>query len=402
MADELRRTQSLLGAKGPGSAAAENLDWSSQAFAGFGAILRHQFGSDQESFLSFKSGPVYGHYHNDDQSFHWYHRGTPIALDYNCSYHPRGDHAALHNSLTLGKSGTVRHNTRNTDVEALEQPEGAAKVVRFVTAPSADVVVGDRHIDSLLLSPLDPYDSEFNRNYAHRKVDADHRRLLLLRKQAKNSSLSDYLVVRDEIRTTEPQQVNLHLLARDVRIEGNRILLSGQYDQDILIQVVEATDLRIEERYWAYADEWLAPPRAYLPQPGESTAAWDNRLAAERPAKDWKPASLKQDAERANHEQWAGLIKATRGAAPMPPPGWTSTWTCGECQRWLRFNTRPGTPVAMVIYPYKRGAVLPAIRREGEGIVIVAAGTSEHILLSSAAGAALDGTVLLGRDLASP
>ena len=227
MADEFGAHQSLLGAKGPGGAAQRTSTGRARPSRAFAYILRHQFGSDQESFLSFKSGPVYGHYHNDDQSFHWYHRGTPIALDYNCSYHPRGDHAALHNSLTLGKSGTVRHNTRNTDVEALEQPEGAAKVViRHRTEPH-DVVVGDRHIDSLLLSPLDPYDSEFNRNYAHRKVDADHRRLLLLRKQAKNSSLSDYLVVRDEIRTTESPQVDLHLLARDVHIEGNRILLAA-------------------------------------------------------------------------------------------------------------------------------------------------------------------------------
>ena len=74
----------------------------------------------------------------------------------------------------------------------------------------------------------------------------------------------------------------------------------------------------------------------------------------------------------------------------------------GECQRWLRFNTRPGTPVTMAIYPYSRGAALPTITRNDETIVISVGGTTQRITLSNAAGAAVDNAILLGRDLTKP
>ena len=394
-ADELKGAQALTKATGPGAAGTEKLDWSSQAFAGFGAILRHRFGEPEESFLTLKSGPVSGHYHNDDQTFHWYHRGTPIALDYNCSYHPRGDHAALHNGITLGNAGTIKHNARGTEVPALEQPYGTAAVTRFATTPTADLVVAERRITDLGMTPIDPYDSEFNRDYPGRKVDAAHRRLLLLAKQPKGSAFSDYLVVRDELRTTEPQQVNLHLLARDAVVDGNLVHLTGQWDQDILVAVVEATDLKIDSRMWAYADEWMAPPEEFLPKPGETTAAWDARIPAQRPAAGWKPTFVPKDQPEANSKRWSELIAATNGMAMMPPPGWTATWTYGECQRWLRCSTKPGSPVTMVIYPYARGTTPPTIVRDGDVITISVGKETQHVRLGSTAGAALDGAELL-------
>jgi hypothetical protein len=394
-AAELRGAQALLKAKGPGAEGTEQLDWGSQAFSGFGAILRHRFGEAEESFLTLKAGSTSGHYHNEDQTFHWYHRGTPIALDYNCSYHPRGDHAALHNGITLGSSGTVKHNGRNADVVALEQPFGPANTVYTAFTATADLVVSDRQIRSLAMSPLDPHDSEFNREYPSRSIDAGHRRLLLLSKHAAQSPLSDYLVVRDEIRTTEPQQVNLHVLARDARIEGNHVLMTGQWDQDILVAVVEATDLQIEHRQWNYTDEWMAPPEEWLPKAGETTAAWDARLPKERPAAGWKPTFVKREGLAENEKRWHEVLTATDGMAVMPPPGWTGTWIYGECQRWLRFSTRPGTPVTIVVYPYRRGGTVPVIARDGETITITVDGTTERIVLGSNSGAILGTTRLL-------
>jgi hypothetical protein len=360
-AGELRLADDLCKRQGPGGAG--NIDWSSQAFAGFGAILRHRFGEAEESFLTLKSGPVSGHYHNDDQSFHWYHRGTPIALDYNCSYHPRGDHAALHNTLTFGQSGKVKHNGRNADVEAREQPFGPAQVVRFAGNPAADLVVADRRIGLLSLSPVDPYDSEFNRDYPNRAVTIAHRRLLLMTKHPKGSPLSDYIVVRDEVRGSEPQQVNLHLLARDARITDHTVRLTGQWEQDIVVQVVDATDLKIESSYWAYADEWQAPPD-----------------------KEGKVTPVSKEQTEANLKRWHELIRATDGTAMMPPPGSTGTWKAGECQRWLQLNTRPGTPVTVVIYPYVRGGTEPRIAREGDAITVTVGETTDRIVMSTEAG----------------
>lgn len=392
---ELEAAQTLSKATGPGDGGAADLDWSSQAFVHFGAILRHRFGTPEESFLSLKSGSASGHYHNDDQTFHWYHRGTPIALDYNCSYHPRGDHAALHNGITLGTEGKLTHNANGKQIATLEQPFGPASVSRFVTTATADLVVAERKITSLSMSPLDPHDSEFNRDYPDRKVDALHRRLVLLAKQPAGSPLSDYLVVRDELRTTEPQQVNLHLLAREAVINGGQVSLVGQWDQDILVAIVESTDLKIELRQWAYADEWMAPPEEFLPKPGETTAAWNARLPAQRPATDWKPTFVKKEESEANEHRWSELIRSTDGMALMPPPGWTSTWTYGECQRWLRCSTKPGTPITMVIYPYTRGTAAPTITRDGEVILVTSGKISQRIRLNSVTGASLDAVDLL-------
>lgn len=402
-ADELRAAQSLLDAKGPGPGTGAGLDWSSQAFHGFGAILRHRFGTERESFLSLKSGHVSGHYHNDDQSFHWYHRGTPIALDYNCSYHPRGDHAALHNAITLGGEGTIKHNAKGTQVATHEQPHGPARVVHFASTDRADLIVADRRITSLSASPIDPHNAEFNRDYPSRRIDARHRRLLLLTKQEEGSPFSDYLVLRDEIRTDEAQQVNLHLLAREARIDGDRVLLSGQWDQDILVAAVEGTDLTFEERYWAYADEWMAPPEAFLPRPGETVAEWDARLPAERPAADWKPVYVKREQIGDNARRWDDLITQTRGLAMMPPPGWTAAWTYGECQRWLRCSSAPGTPVTLVIYPFPKGAKPPLIRREGDDVLVIAEdGRTQRLRLGTGHGARLDDSELLAPGALEP
>ncbi len=396
VASELRLADALTHATGPGAHGAQDLDWSSQAFAGFGAVLRDRFGVDQESFLAFKAGPVQGHYHDDDLSFHWYHRGTPIALDYNCSYHPRGDHAALHNAVTLGHAGTVLNHASGAAVPALEQPFGPAGVTRFATTPLGDALVAERHIRGLALCPVEPDDSEFGRDYPSRAVSAEHRRLLLMTRHGAGSPFSDYLVLRDEFATSEPEQVNLHLLARDARVAGTRVLLTGQWDQDILVQVVEATDAAVGASRWGYADEWLSPPTAFLPHPGESVADWDRRLPAERPARGWKPESVPREQTGANLARWRALIASTDGAAMMPPPGWTGTWTFGECQRWLRVSSRAGTPVAMVIYPYPRGGQPPVITREGADITITLAdGTAERVALSSATGAIIGARTLL-------
>ena len=56
----------------------------------------------------------------------------------------------------------------------------------------------------------------------------------------------------------------------------------------------------------------------------------------------------------------------------------------------------------MVIYPYPRGQTPPQISRDHDAIIITAGGTTERVILGTAAGAALGGTVLLGPGLAKP
>jgi hypothetical protein len=357
----------------------QQMDWSSQYFHGFGPIFRNAFGTERESFLSMKAGWTRGHYHNDELAFHYYNHNTPISLDYNCSYHPRGDHAALHNSMTFGREAKVRHNARGESVDAAEQIFGSGRVGAFVSTPVADLVVAERSATSLTMSPVDPEDAEFSRQYESRNVDRIvHRRLLAMVKHDSDSPLSDYLIIREETQSAEPQQINLHLHAREASINGDTVSLPGQWDQDMVVKVVESTDLKIDSRYWAYFDEWMGYPEEIAPRAGESDAEWGKRVAPIAAA--WKPTYVKREQLGENTKAWHKVIAESKGRAIMPPPGWPKEWTFGEAQVWLRMNTKPGTPATYVLYPYKRGTLAPVITRLDDERVSVKVGDAEDVV----------------------
>lgn len=353
------------------------LDWSSQAFAGFGAILRTGFGTPRETFLSLKAGPVRGHYHNDEGSFHYYAAGTPVALDYNCSYHPRGDHAALHNAMTFGHEGTVTNNERNQPVPAAEQILSDAKVVSFDSTAQADTVVCERQASSVTMTPLYPADAEFSRDYPTRTVEPiTHRRTLKLIKHPAASRLTDYLLVRDDTTSREPQQLNLHLLAREVKVAGDRIDAVGQLGMDMAVFLVRAPAAKIEARSWYYADEWIDGLGEYALAANETLAQRDQRLAGRLPGPEWQPTY--RDARKGETQPWLDRIAATRGLALVPPAGWRAVWPLGEYQKWLRIETAGGESLIWVLYPYAKGSPPPQFDRVGAaGVRVTVDGESE-------------------------
>ncbi len=381
------------------------MDWSSQQFYGFGAIFRTGFGTDQETFCSIKAGPARGHYHNDEMALHYYADRTPVALDYNCSYHPRGDHAALHNAMTFGKGGVVRHNRRKEAVAAMEQLYDTAWVGAFASTEDADVVVAERSGNSLTLQPVDPHDHEFGRRYPSRKVDPIvHRRFLAMIKHAPDSKLTDYLVVREETRAKVGQQVNLHLLAREAKVDGDTIRCPGQWDTDMLVKVVEAKNLNVDVRQWHYYDEYMYGPMDYAIRPGESMQAWEARmkkLMADNgvdslPLPGWEPTW--QPPEQSG--DWFERIDKTGGKALMPPPGWTGKWLYGETQVWLRMHTSPGSDVLWVLYPHKRGTDEPTIESiaGGRGVRVTLGDEVEQIYLATEPAEGTGGQMVLVRD----
>lgn len=374
-----------------------DMDWSSDAFHGFGAIFRNHFGTARESFLSIKAGPTHGHYHNDENSYHFYAHGHPISLDYNCSYTPRGDHAALHNTMTFGVEGQVRNNTRNENVPAMEQIFGTAWAGGFATTDMADVFVAERKADRVTMSPLYPEDHEFQREYESRKVGPIiHRRYILMVKHPLESAFTDFLVVRDETVSDIPQAVNIHLLARESTVDGNLIRASGQYRADMDVFVAGATDLRIDaDRSWWYADTWMLSPGAeYVYQPGESQAEWAARMDAlmednnvdTLPLPGWKPRWGGRDREGdPDPASWQNLLRESDGKAMMPPPGWSAEWRYGEYQRWIRLETKPGTAVLWVLYPYGKGSMPPTYEAlaGGTGVRVTLGGESQEVYLAT-------------------
>ena len=365
---------------------AARMDWSSQAFEGFGAVMRDGFGTPGESFLSFKAGHTRGHYHNDENSYHFYSGGTPISLDYNCSYTPRGDHAALHNSMTFGIEKKIVHNGRGSSVSAQEEITSSARVLASESKEAADLVIAERRSSKLILRPVEPTDYEFGRDYPERSVpEIVHRRSLVFVKNKDASPLTDYLVVRDVTASTQRQQLNIHLLAREIQQDGNLFRATGQYDKDMLVFLAEATDPSVQVRGWHYKDAWMTGPTEYTLRPDESQRAWSGRMSrlmekhgvSSLPLPGWKPTW--QDPKEESSQQWFATIKATDGKALMPPPFWNASWMYGEYQKWLRIETAPGTPLTWVLYPYRRGTEPPELTRLTDGVRVSAGKQTDEI-----------------------
>jgi hypothetical protein len=333
----------------------EKMGWGSGHFYGFGGIFRSQFGTPRETFATFKAGPAQGHYHNDELSFHFYGAGTPLSLDYNCSYHPRGDHAALHNTMTFGTARPVKAPGDAKESPAQEQLFGTAKVGVFKTTSAADILVAERTGDELTLSPIYPEDTRFGFGYPTRKtpVPITHRRFFIFVKHAPGSKLNDYLVIRDETRGADKGQINVHLLARDLKQEGNLWRGTGQWDTDALLYFAAPEVPQGELSQWYYFDEWMSGPGQYGDKNSEA------------------------------NKTWAKKIEETRGEARIPPVGYKGEWKVGEYQKWLKIPLVPNAAMTWILYPQKQGEAAPQFETIENGVRVKLGAQSEEITLSS-------------------
>lgn len=339
----------------------QDMDWSSQSFDGFGAVLRSRFDAPKETFLTLKAGRVRGHYHNDEMSWHFYGVGMPISLDYNCSYHPRGDHAALHNSMTFGRTvDDFRHAGEDRPVTAMEEISGVARVLAFAKSELADVVVAEVNSDRLTLKALYPEDAKFQYNYPARAAARPivHRRFVALVKHAPDSTLNDYLVVRDDTRSGDAQQLNIHLLTRELQQDGNTFRGVGQLDADVTLYFARLDLDRAEMRRWYYFDEWMRGPGQYGHRDSDENKAWAKRVVE------------------------------SDGRVLIPPPDWKDKWQVGEYQQWLRLHTKPGSSAVYVIYPRRRGEPEPTFEPldDGNGVRVTLGGQTDEVRLSSESG----------------
>ena len=163
-----------------------NPDWKleSRYYGGIGTFSRSRFGKPDESLVTFKAGPARNHYQGDELSFTFWGNGDYLAVDYSSFYNPRMNPDWAHNKVSFG----------------LTASSPVATVMAFESTPEADLSVAENVNDSLQL---------MTRPYASARALWDYqpiptspktnRRLMLLVKHPENSSLADYLVIRDEL-----------------------------------------------------------------------------------------------------------------------------------------------------------------------------------------------------------
>ena len=308
------------------------MDWSSHAYPGFGAVLRSRFGTPGEAFATLKCGQARGHYQGDELSFHFFGAGMPLALDWHCGYQPRPDQEHMHNRVNLGDN---------------ENMDAVGKVIAFRTADAADLAVGEARSKRLRKMPRYAHEIVWQASYPRRTLadEAVYRRYLMLVKHTDGSGLEDYLVVRDELDSSEPATFNLFVLARTAEQNGREVRFDGQLAADAVLYFAAPNPEKVE------FDRWSWPK-----QDSSSMIPPDFKIGADR-------------------------------------------WTKGELQQWVRVTAKPGEPFLAVLYPYRKGAAVPRFEPldGGKGVRVTLGQETEDVLVASDPGEGVGGQAVVRR-----
>jgi hypothetical protein len=339
------------------------LDLSSRDFPGFGAMLRsHPYDDRHESFVTVKAGPARNHYQGDELSFYFAGLGTPLAIDHACHYSPRPWSASMHN---------------RPDMDGL-RPVAIAEPRAFVAHGGADVFVADERTWNISHVPIVPHETtKPGWEYPTTTLPSDRpwtmrRYTMLVKHDAAEGKIPDYLVVQDEISAPQPAWQNLHVLARSIQPKGEgRYFFPGQLDVDLTVHVLGITPAAVEQREWG----------------------WSGKSGERRTVKG----------KEYEKKLMGSMIPEQFEAGTWDPKS-------GERSQWLRLKApREESEWLLVLTPHRRGTEAPRVERIAENTIRVSLGDeSETVFLGSAgeyqAAIERDGniTVLLNRNRVQP
>lgn len=179
----------------------------SKDIPGFGAVLRADVGSADETYLVLKCGEGWGHYHSDENAFTLFALGVPLALDAGKSLYG----TAQHREMTSVRA----HNT--ACINCMEQTGLRGRVVHFSSTPPADYVVGDAGVA------------------AGARL---YRRHMLFVKNL-------YIVILDEVSDEDVCEFLLHVLAEDVLTEDSHTHFCGRYGVDLDVYFQASSTLAV-------------------------------------------------------------------------------------------------------------------------------------------------------------
>jgi hypothetical protein len=180
--------------------------WGSEAFPGFGAVLRSGFPGDRETYMVYHQGDVAtAHYDDDQGSFEMWGKGRPLSLDW--GYHGYAP-AWQHNRMGIGNAG---------------------KVLEFATLPAADYLHGqqaggwDRQI--LFVKDADP----LGPNY------------FVLRDSTTGTGTADWWLW-----VNSRTNVSGQALPPAVQINGDVVSAVGEHDVDLDVWFAPANPARLK------------------------------------------------------------------------------------------------------------------------------------------------------------
>jgi hypothetical protein len=262
--------------------------------------------------VAFRCGPSRG---PDQMAFHFFGAAVPLALAWHAGPQLHVEQDALYNRISVG------------DAENMDAP---AELVAMERTAAADVAVGQLRATMLRKLPRFPHEITAAAAYPRRALTTETRwrRYLALVKHAPGP-LEDYLVIRDELDSTEPEEFNLWLLARSVRQDGRLFRVEGQLAADALV--------------------FVASP----------------------------------DADRVKLDQWSWPRQDS--SSMIPREGFAAgTWRVGELQQRIRIRGSPGEDYLVVLYPCRKGAAAPEFQvlGGGTGVRVTLAGASEDVYLA--------------------
>jgi hypothetical protein len=288
-----------------------------RAWPGFGAVLRSRAGTDREAFVAFKCGPPRASAGPDEMAFQFFGAGMPVAPGWHAAPPLRMLEEHMYNRITLGDS---------------ENMDAAGELLAFQSAGAADVAVGQVRATALRKLPRWPQEIGRAAAFPRRTLatEARWRRYLLLVKHAAGP-LEDYLVVRDELASSEPSALNLWVLARSVRQEGRVFYFDGQLAADAVV--------------------FVAAP----------------------------------DVDRVRTDRWAWPRQDESSIIPKEFRIGQDQWRTGELQQHLSVGAGPGEDYLVVVYPLRKGSPVPEFQvlAKGKGVRVTLAGATEDVFLAA-------------------
>jgi len=234
------------------------LRWPSGAWSGVGAVLR---GREAMALVRCGAAPERGL--GDAMSVAFWGAGAPIAPGWHAPADVPLAAEHMHNRVTLG---------------AEENMDAPGRLLLFREAPEAAVALVEARSTTLRRMPARPEEADPAEARPRRRLarPARYRRWVVLvrhpdREAPGEGGLADYLVLGDEVASTEPATFNLFVLARRVRRSGRRFLFEGQLSADAVLYLAapEPEDVLLGE--WGWPD---GGRRAMIPpgfEPGRET-----------------------------------------------------------------------------------------------------------------------------------